>query len=215
MKVKIDIVNDYPDEKTCQGDFDLLVNGFNDCKKIKYGKELRGETENLKKLCRLSENAKKTIISGFDTDNFGIIKHSAGVFDRGKLLGISDTSVAFEDSDYMPGGGGKLFNTSCGKIAVAVGDDIYSFGLFKAFAICGAEITVAICNQKRKEINSVLIRAYSYLTGVPTLLVFDGGAYASDTSGNLTSISPGQNTLIDLEPYGEYTLKTTKIRLNK
>ncbi|MBE5743043.1 MAG: hypothetical protein E7360_07010 [Clostridiales bacterium] len=214
MRVKIDLVNDFPTQEVLDGEYDLLINGFNCCEKVKYSKELKGETARLKHLASLSQKHEKTIVSAFDTDNFGIIRHSAGVFDNGKLLGISDMTVSYEDSGYMPGGGGKLYDVKCGKIAVAVGDDIYSFGLFKSFAVCGAEITVAICNQKKKEINSILIRAYSYLLGVPTVLIFDGGAYLSNVNGDLT-VATKDTDIIEIEPYTEFILKTSKLRLKK
>ena len=215
MRIKIDLFNEFPTQETFIGDFDLLINGFNDCKKIRYSKELKGETSTLKQLTLMSEKGKKTLISAFDTDNFGIIRHSAGVFDKGKLLGISDMTVCYDDSVYMPGGGGKLYDTACGKIAVAVGDDIYSFGLFKSFAVFGAEITVAVCNQRKKEINSILIRAYSYLLGVPTVLLFNGGAYIADVNGDLLTVGEKDESVINVEPYTEFILKTAKSRLKK
>ncbi|MDD7186130.1 MAG: hypothetical protein PUH93_00090, partial [Clostridia bacterium] len=75
-------------------DCDLVVMGFNGNEAIKYSKELRGETNKLKQLAAYSETIEKTIVSAFDTDNYGIIKHSAGIFDDGKLLGISDMTVS-------------------------------------------------------------------------------------------------------------------------
>ena len=215
MKVKINFDSSLDRENLYQGDFDLIVNGFNDELKIKYAKELNGETNTLKTFCKLSEKYDKTIITAFDTDNYGIIKHSAGVFDRGKLLGITDMKVAYHDNGYMPGCGGCLYDANNTKIALAVGDDVYSFGLFKSFAVCGAEITIAVCKQTKKEINSILVRAYSYLLGVPTILLFNGGAYLSDINGNLTVAEKGKEDVFDVKPYAEYVLKTTKIRLNK
>ena len=101
-------------------DYNLVVMGFNGAEKVKYSKELSGETTKLKDLADYSETSEKTLVAAFDTDNYGIIKHSAGVFDDGKLLGISDMTVAYSDSPYMPGAHGKLYDTACGKIAVAV-----------------------------------------------------------------------------------------------
>lgn len=213
MKFKIDVTDEFPTVDKLKGDFDLLVNGFNGCAKVKYGKELSGQTEVLKTLCKLSEKSDKVIISGFDTDNYGIIRKSVGVFDGGKLLGISDMTTVFEDSGYMPGGGGKLYDTKIGKIGVAVGDDVYSFGLFKSLAVCGAEVIVSLSDFKRKEINSILIRAYSFLLGVPTLLLFNSGSYCANVKGELEEIT--KDGTYDVFPYTEFILKTTKTRLNK
>ncbi len=215
MRVKINFDSSIDCESLYQGDFDLIVNGFNGDLTIKYAKELNGETNNLKKFCKLSEKYDKTIITAFDTDNYGIIKHSAGIFDGGKLLGITDMKVAYHDNGYMPGFGGCLYDAKNTKIAIAIGDDVYSFGLFKSFAVCGAEITIAVCKQSKKEINSILVRAYSYLLGMPTILLFNGGAYLSDIDGNLTVAEKGSENVFEVKPYAEYILKTTKIRLNK
>ena len=213
MKVKIDFENEFPVESLLTGDFDIYVNGFNGCDKVKYGKELSGQTSTLKTLCTLSQKSNKTIISAFDTDNYGILKQSVGVFDKGKLLGISDATLSLGDSVYMPGNGGKLYQSKCIKFGVAVGDDVYSFELFKSLAICGAEMFIAICDVKKKEINSILTRAYSFLLGVPTILLFKGGCYVANVNGDLSS--PIENNVYEIEPYADFILKTTKIRLEK
>ena len=206
MIIKIDFENQFPNIENLEGDFDLYVNGFNGCERIKYGKELSGQTTHLKNLCRLSESSGKTILSAFDTDNYGILKHSVGVFDKGKLLGISDTSVSYSDSAYMPGSGAKLYQTNSCKMGVAVGDDLFSFELFKSLAVC--EIIIAISDFKKKEINSILIRAYSFLLGVPTVLLFNKGAYVSDVNGDLVSCK--DENVVEVEPYTDFILKTTK-----
>ena len=89
MKIKIDFENNFPTQSLLGGDFDIYVNGFNGCETIKYGKELSGQTNLLKGLSRLTEDCDKTIISAFDTDNYGIKKQSVGVFEKGETeLGI-------------------------------------------------------------------------------------------------------------------------------
>ena len=211
MKVKIDLNATFPLAENLDGDFDLFINGFNDCQKVKYSKELNGESSRLKDICRLSEKHGKIIISAFDTDNYGIIKQSAGVFYKGKLLGISDMTAVYEDGYYMPGSGGKLYQTDIAKIGLAVGEDVYSFGLMKALAVCGAEIIIATTNFKKKEINSILTRAYAFLLGVPIVLLYNGGVYASGVDGNPVEI--GDDGIIELTPYFEFVLKTTKTRL--
>ena len=213
MKIKIDLTNEFPTTNSLDGNYDLYVNGFNGCNKISYGKELSGQTQRLKSLCKLSEIQSRTIITAFDTDNYGILKQSVGVFDNGKLLGISDMSVSLGNSGYMPGSGGKLYDTKSCKFGIAVGDDVFTFDLFKSLAICGAEVIIAISNFKKKEINSILIRAYSFLLGVPTILLFDNGCYVSNVNGDL--VQPIEKDVYELEPYTDFILKTTKIKLKK
>ena len=213
MKIKIDVENKFPIKSCLNGDFDIFVNGFNGCERVRYGKELSGQTTFLKELCHLSEDSEKIIISAFDTDNCGILKQSVGVFEKGKLLGISDMSISLSDSDYMPGSGGKLYQTHACKIGTAIGDDLFSFVLFKSLAICGAEIIIAVCNYAKKEINSILIRAYSFLLGVPIVLLYKNGVFVSNVNGEL--VSPICENVYEIEPYTDFILKTTKIRLRK
>ncbi len=193
-------------------DYNLVVMGFNGAEKVKYSKELSGESTRLKDLAAYSESSEKTLVSAFDTDNYGIIKHSAGVFDCGRLLGISDMTVAYSDSPYMPGAHGKLYDSSSGKIAVAIGDDVFRFELFKSFAVCGAEAVIVVRKGEATEMNKILIRAYSYLLGFPILLVCKDKAVASDVKGDL--IEP-KDDVFELTPLYDFSIKTTKIKLNK
>lgn len=193
-------------------DYNLVVMGFNGAEKVKYSKELSGETTKLKDLADYSETSEKTLVAAFDTDNYGIIKHSAGVFDGGKLLGISDMTVAYSDSPYMPRAHGKLYDTACGKIAVAIGDDLLRFELFKSFAVCGAETVIAVRKGESSEINTVLLRAYSYLLGFPILLVCKDKTFASNVKGEL--VEP-KDDVFELVPIYDFSIKTTKIKLNK
>lgn len=193
-------------------DFDIVVSGFNQTERIRYGKELSGETCRLKTLAECSEKTSKTYISAFDTDNYGIIKHSAGVFDCGKLLGISDMTVSYSSSPYMPGAHGKLYDTKPGKIAVAIGDDLYRYELFKSFAVCGAEAVIAIRKDEYSEIFEILLRAYSYLLGFPILLVTKNKTIATNVKGE--QIEP-KDDVFELVPLFEFSIKTTKIKFNK
>lgn len=193
-------------------DYNLAVIGFSGTDRVKYSKELSGETSRLKDLADYSEKTEKTLISAFDTDNYGIIKHSAGVFDNGKLLGISDMTVSYSASPYMPGAHGKLYSSSAGKIAVAIGDDIFRFELFKSFAICGAETVIVIRNDDAQEIHTVLTRAYAYLLGFPILLVNKNNACSINVKGE---INPPNGDIFELIPLYDFSLKTTKIKLNK
>ena len=96
-----------------------------DFKKVKYSKELNGQSQVLKDLCNLSLKNKKPIVSAFDTDNYGILKKSAGVFENGKLLGITDSLIAIENCDYTVGTSSKLYDLSVGKIGVTIQDDLF------------------------------------------------------------------------------------------
>ena len=128
--------------------FDILAVGFRANERINYSKELRGETNTLKNFAEATKDG-GALIYAIDTDNYGIIKHSAAVFENGKLLGISDMTESYSDTPYMPGANGKLYDLQCGKIGLAVGDDILSYEL-----VCGLRGgSDCCCYQKQNKRN--------------------------------------------------------------
>lgn len=213
MKIKTLNGNDDFALDELNGDyFDILAVGFNPDERIKYSKELRGETNTLKNLAEATKDG-GALIYAVDTDNYGIIKHSAAVFENGKLLGISDMTESYSDTPYMPGANGKLYDLHYGKVGLAVGDDVLSYELMKSFAVCGAEAIVAIIQSKIKETSAIVIRAYSYLLGLPVILIGENETICSDPKGRLTK--KDENGIFTLTPLSEYALKTVKIRFER
>ncbi len=181
---------------------------------IKYKKELSGENTELKTLAILSEKTSAVVICPFDTDNYGVFRHSAGVFDNGKLLGISDMTVTYEDSPYMPGVNAGTYETDFGKIAIAVGDDFYSYELLRSYAVCGVKVVFAIKRSGMAEMDRIVLRAYSYLLGIPVVLVAGERTVATDFKGNVVGDFHGEGDF-SVEPIGEYYLKISRTRFSK
>ncbi len=176
---------------------------------VKYGKEINGETDVFKTTATLSQRKNTIILYPCDTDNFGIKKQSCAVFDKGKLLGISDMTVSIDGSSYSIGVSGKIYDFHCGKTGIAVGDDLYSFELIKAFTICGAEAVICLKRRIKKSIDSIIVRAYSFLLGVPIILISKDYIFCADPKGNEVENKDG---LFELTPLSTYTIKTTKIK---
>lgn len=210
MKVKIVRQEDLQGEKQ-QADL-LIIAG--ERKTIKYRKELSGESRELKNLAELSAKHISTVVCPFDTDNYGILRHSAGVFDNGKLLGISDMTVSYEDSPYMPGIGGNVYETACGKISLAVGDDFYSYELLRSYAVCGVNAVIAIKSGSLADMDRIVLRAYSYLLGMPIILLSGDRCVASDVKGNIL-FDGNDEKEFEVTPLGEYYLKISKTRFSK
>lgn len=189
---------------------ELLAVGYADGEVIKYVKELRGETNILKDLSEISVKCDLPLIYAADTDNYGVLKRSAAVLENGKLLGISDMTVAYSDSPLAIGANGKLYDLKCGKVAVAIGDDLLSYELMRAFAVCGAEAVIAFQKNKLSEVSGILLRAYAYLTGLPFLLIAKNGVICASPQGKLSL--PDENGLYDLTPLTGYALKIVKVR---
>ena len=83
----------------------------------------------------------------------------------------------------------------------------------KSFAVCGAEAIVAIIQSKIKETSAIVIRAYSYLLGLPVILIGENETICSDPKGRLTK--KDENGIFTLTPLSEYALKTVKIRFER
>ena len=185
-----------------------------DYKTVKYKTELSGESAELKLLAKRSEKSNAVIISAFDTDNYGILRHSAGVFDKGKLLGISDMSVSYADSPYMPGTSGGIYETEFGKIAVAVGDDFYSYELLRAYAVCGVKATFALKRESPAPMDEIVLRAYAYLLGMPMVLVSGGKILYSDFKGRI-KLSAERYAETEILTVNDYFLSVSKTRFSK
>ena len=183
-------------------------------RQISYRTELSGKTARLKALLKVSEKFGGLLVCPFDTDNYGIVRHSAGVFDNGRLLGITDMTVAYEDSPYMPGRGGRLFDSGAGKIAVGVGDDLYSYDLMRAYAVCGAEAVFVMKSDPLSEADKIVVRAYSYLLGIPITLCAKGYVFSSDFKGETVAEGSGPIDFA-VTPVAEYHLAFTRTRFNK
>lgn len=183
-------------------------------KTVSYKKELNGESVELKNLAKLSKDLSSVLICPFDTDNYGVIKRSAGVFDKGKLLGISDMAVAYEDSPYMPGVSGGIYETDFGKIGVIIDDDFYSYETLRSYAVCGVKVLVAIKKEKTSDMDKIVLRAYSYLLGLPTVFVSKNEVVSADFKGNLV-FDGGKRAKFEISTLSEYYLKISKTRFCK
>lgn len=71
---------------------------------------------------------------------------------------------------------------------------------------------IAVRKGESSEINTVLLRAYSYLLGFPILLVCKDKTFASNVKGEL--VEP-KDDVFELVPIYDFSIKTTKIKLNK
>ncbi|MBO4323682.1 MAG: hypothetical protein J5836_03370 [Clostridia bacterium] len=183
-------------------------------KTIRYKTELSGKSEELKSLAKLSSVSGAVVISPFDTDNYGVIKRSAGVFDKGKLLGISDMAISYEDSPYMPGVAGGIYETDFGKIGVVIGDDFYSYEVLRSYAVCGVKLAVILKKERTADMDKIVLRAYSYLIGMPSVYVSKNCIFSVDFKGNI-AFSGTKYAEIEVSTLNEYYLKISKTRFCK
>lgn len=193
-------------------DRQISLFGFQLLDKVSYKYELSGEESKLPALSAFSRKTGGVVIAGAVTDNYGILKKSAVIADKGKLLGISDMVLGYDGSPYQGGGSYKVYQTSACKIGIVVDGDIKNFEAVKSMSLCDADLIVIISSKEEKKEYNFLIRAYAYLFGVSVILITKTGVLASDMSGEICGKSlEGKSNLI-IPVKRQYVLTKTKRR---
>lgn len=193
-------------------DANIALFGFNGLKKISYKNELQGAESYLSGFALLTKNVDTVFISGAVTDNYGIIKRSAVIAERGKLLGISDMNVKTDSSNYGLGGGRRVYQTGAGRIGVLISDDLIDFEGVKAMSLCDADLIVAILSGAEKPQYDFIIRAYSYLFGVPIVLISESVVMAADMSGEICGASREEEAVVSVPTRKNYRTLSLKRR---
>ncbi len=191
---------------------EILVFGFNGFEVINYKNELSGKDSNLSMLAKYSKNGGKVVLSGAITDNYGIIRKSCLIAENGKLLGISDMNLCLDKAPFSSGCGHRIYQTKSHRIGVLVGDDIVDVESVKAMALLGADIVICLISTEEKPQHSVLVRAYSYLFGLPVVLLTKDSVIASDLNGEICGASKNEESRIIVPIKKNYRLCQTKRR---
>ncbi len=168
---------------------DVVAFGFNGLGLVSYKKELSGESEYFHDLASLSKQLSCTVISGCDTDTYGIFRHSAVIADRGRILGVSDAVHSVEDSEFVSGGSLRVYETSAGKIGILVGLDMTFLDTSSTLAKCDADFIICILKKVDSFMPNVLLRALSFTNGVAMGLVAKNYSALSDIRGEIVSAS--------------------------
>jgi len=196
---------------------EVIVFGFGGIKELNYKKELRGESEELVKIGRLSKECNATIICGTETENYGIKRLSVVVADRGKIIGIADMNSKNIASGYSCGGGYKIVNTIGGKIGILVAEDLYCVEAVKSMSLCETDLIINIYPSFLDSNPSVIARAYSLLFGVPIGICSNNFSLATSIKGEVIFSSPQDVISHDIpikKVYREITSKQRGIKLD-
>ena len=164
---------------------DVVTFGFNGLGLVSYKKELSGETEYFQDIAKLSKQLDCVVLSGCDTDTYGSIRKSAVVADSGKLLGVSDMVYIPANSEYECGRNFIVYKTSIGKIGVVVGTDLYCFEAVKGMALNDADLIVSIFSSVNDYLHETVVKAESFLCGVPMAFVAENRALAVSVKGEV------------------------------
>ena len=190
---------------------DLAVLGFQSLGEVDYERELKGETEKFEEAARLSKKFSCGLICGCRTVSRGLLRKSCAVADRGKLLGISDMTHVLDGEEYKSGSSLGLYKVNGLKVGVCIENDLLFPDTFKSLSSCGCNVMIVVMEEVRDNMPALLIRAYSFLYGVPVIMCAGKTAYFADISGAIAT-STQACTLFEVSPKNEYHVVTTRLK---
>lgn len=190
---------------------DLALFGFGSLGEVDYEKELNGTSEKFEDAARLSKKVNCGLILGCKTVSRGLLRKSVAVADRGKLLGISDMNHVLDGEQFKSGVGLGFYKVNGCKIGLCIENDLLFPDTFKALSLCGCNAVVAVLEELKDGLPPLLIRAYSYLYGVPVIMCAGKTAYFADVSGAIAT-SNQSVSLFEISPQSRYHIVTTRTR---
>ena len=192
-------------------DCDIAVFGFKGLGEVDYESELRGVTDKFEDCARLSKTAGCGVVCACKTKSRGILRKSVAVADRGKLLGISDMTHVIDCEDWKSGAGLGFYSVGGYKIGLIVENDLLFPECFNSLSLCGCNLIIAVAEELKDNVPPLLIRAYSYLYGVPVVMCAGNMAYFSEVSGAIAG-SAQQFSMFEITPQNRYHLITSRTR---
>lgn len=190
---------------------DIAVFGFKGLGEVDYESELRGVTDKFEDCARLSKTAGCGVVCACKTKSRGILRKSVAVADRGKLLGISDMTHVIDCEDWKSGAGLGFYSVGGYKIGLIVENDLLFPECFNSLSLCGCNLIIAVAEELKDNVLPLLIRAYSYLYGVPVVMCAGNMAYFSEVSGAIAG-SAQQFSMFEITPQNRYHLITSRTR---
>jgi len=190
---------------------DVAVFGFNGLGEVDYEAELKGLTDKFEDAAVLSKTACCGVLAGCKTISRGIVRKSVAAADRGKLLGISDMNHVIDGEDYKSGAGLGVYNIAGYKIGLCIENDLLFPDGLKALSLCGCHVVVAVLEELKDNLPPLLMRAYSYLYGIPIVMCAGNTACFSEVSGEIATSSQSY-ALYEINPRNRYHLVTTRTK---
>lgn len=195
---------------------EVIFCGFNN-ETIDFRKELKGDSEKLLAIGRLSRDKKSVVIGGYITENYGLTRLSAVIADKGKILGISDMSVSVHNTAYSLGSGFKVYTVTGGKIGVLIGDDILLPESVRSLTDCDVDVIFIINGSCKHSLFLSVLRSQAYLYGVP-LISIANKIIAVDGNGSVIIDSQNLSEIIEVDTkkhFSEVYLKRRGFKKNE
>lgn len=164
---------------------DVVVFGFNGLGLVSYKKELSGETEYFHDVAKLSKQTSSVVVCGCDTDTYGVFKHSVVIADHGKILGVTDMAHSVDDSEFVAGGGFRVYDTTAGKIGIIVAEDLFFPEVPRVLTLCDADLILCIFKKLDSVMPQIMLRAGAFANGVAMALCAKNYVTVADIRGNV------------------------------
>ena len=190
----------------------VVVFGFNGLGLVSYKKELSGETEYFQDLANFSKQTASVVVSGADTDNYGVFRQSVVIADKGKILGVSDMLYTSVESEYSPGGCFRVYETSAGKIGIIVGDDLFFTDSAKILSMCDADFIICIFKKIENSMPIITVRSQAYCNGVPMAICSGEYAVICDAKGSVILSGAGKVIKTKIKTGKEYFMVSSRKR---
>lgn len=190
---------------------DIAVFGLKGLGEVDYESELKGLSDKFEETVRFSKREKCGVLCGCRTRSRGILRKSVSVAEGGKLLGISDMNHVIDAEDFKSGAGLGVYSIGGYKIGICVENDLLFPDGFKALSMCGCNAVVVFLEELKNNLPPLLIRAYSYLFGVPIVMCAGNMAFCSEITGEIASSSQ-KYSLFDIDPRSHYHVVTTRAK---
>ena len=191
---------------------EVVVFGFNGLGLVSYKKELNGETEYFQDLAKLSKQLSSVVISGCDTDTYGVFRHSVVVAEKGKILGVTDTTHVVDEGEFVASGNYRVYQTSVGKIGIIVGEDLFFPESASILAMCDADVIICVFKKQTNTMPQIMLRAYSFTNGLPMALCSSEYVSVCDFKGNVITSGSADLIKVDLSLERDYHNVTIKRR---
>ena len=181
---------------------EIIIFSFRGMGIVDYKSELDGKSGYFEDLALMSKEYDCVIISGCETDTYGVLRLSAVIADKGKILGVSDMVHVIDGEAYECGSGFRVYDTSVGKIGLVVGSDLFFPESARVLALCDSDLIVSIFKNLTDTTPQIMMRSGSFANGVAFAMCANGYAQISGVCGKMLFASP--------LPVCEYSLEVIK-----
>jgi predicted amidohydrolase len=190
---------------------DLCLFPFGAIGEVDYESELDGKEEKCEEVARISKTFSCGVMCACVTNSRAILRKSVVAANCGKLLGISDMLTVFGGENYKSGASLGCFDINGYKVGVCIENDIYCPDIIKSLSLFGCNVVVAFCENLSDNIPPIIVRAFSYVFGIPIILCAKKISYFADITGEIASSN--QNiTLFESDPKNYYRIVSARRR---